>query len=92
VLTTENLTFAQYARTGFWQLLTVTVLTLLIMAAVARKAHRSTPTDRLWLRGLLGAQAYGQSVPMQRCSTMEPLRSLLNDPEIEWHTLLQTVF
>ena len=57
VLTTENLTFAQYARTGFWQLLTVTVLTLLIMAAVARKAHRSTPTDRLWLRGLLGALA-----------------------------------
>jgi hypothetical protein len=57
VLTTENLTFAQYARTGFWQLLTVTVLTLLIMAAVARKAHRSTATDRLWLRGLLGALA-----------------------------------
>ena len=57
VLTTENLTFAQYARTGFWQLLAVTVLTLLIMAVVARKAVRATSTDRAWLRGLLGALA-----------------------------------
>jgi hypothetical protein len=54
VLTTEHLTFADYARSGFWQLLTVTVLTLLIMGVAAGKAARTSPADRGWLRGLLG--------------------------------------
>ena len=57
VLRTENLTYAQYARTGFWQLLVVTVLTLLIMAVVARKAIRDSAADRTWLRGVLGVLA-----------------------------------
>jgi hypothetical protein len=57
VLRTEDLTFAEYARSGFWQLLVVTVLTLLVMAVVARKAIRTTVTDRMWLRGLTGALA-----------------------------------
>jgi MFS family permease len=57
VLSTEGLTFAQYARGGFWQLLAATALTLLIMAVVARKAVRETASDRVWLRGLLGALA-----------------------------------
>jgi hypothetical protein len=57
VLRTEGLTFAQYARSGFWQLLAVTALTLLVMAVVARKAVRETATDRAWLRGLLGGLA-----------------------------------
>jgi hypothetical protein len=57
VLRTEGLTFAEYARSGFWQLLVVTALTLLIMAVVARKAVRETASERAWLRGLLGALA-----------------------------------
>jgi len=57
VLTTEHLTFADYARSGFWQLLTVTVLTLFIMAVAARKADRTSRADRAWLRALLGGLA-----------------------------------
>jgi hypothetical protein len=57
VLRTEGLTFAEYARSGFWQLLAVTALTLLMMAVVARKAVRQRATDRAWLRGLLGGLA-----------------------------------
>ncbi|WP_158849844.1 DUF4153 domain-containing protein [Saccharothrix deserti] len=55
VITTADLTYADYARTGFWQLLAVTVLTLGVIAVVARLAHLDSPTDRRWLRGLLGA-------------------------------------
>jgi hypothetical protein len=55
VITTADLTYAEYARTGFWQLLAVTVLTLGVIATVARLAHLDSPTDRQWLRGLLGA-------------------------------------
>ena len=54
---TAGLTFAQYARSGFWQLLWVSVLTLVVIAAVVRWAPASTPLDRAWLRGLLGALA-----------------------------------
>ncbi|WP_223199201.1 DUF4153 domain-containing protein [Solihabitans fulvus] len=57
VLRTANLTYAQYARGGFWQLLAVTVLTLAVLAAAVRLAPRSTSADRAWLRGLLGALA-----------------------------------
>ncbi|MGM1063354.1 DUF4153 domain-containing protein [Saccharothrix sp. Mg75] len=57
VVTTDGLTYAGYARTGFWQLLAVTVLTLGVIALVARFAHRDTDLDRRWLRGLLGALA-----------------------------------
>ncbi|ONI84009.1 hypothetical protein ALI22I_34585 [Saccharothrix sp. ALI-22-I] len=55
VITTADLTYADHARNGFWQLLAVTVLTLGVIAIVARRAHLDSATDRKWLRGLLGA-------------------------------------
>jgi hypothetical protein len=57
VLRTAGLTYAEYARTGFWQLLTVTALTLLVLAVAARLAARETASDRIWLRALLGSLA-----------------------------------
>ncbi|WP_246367978.1 DUF4153 domain-containing protein [Kibdelosporangium persicum] len=55
VLNTAEVEFAEYARSGFWQLLAVTLLTLVVVAAVVRWAPRRTSVDRAWLRGLLGA-------------------------------------
>ncbi|MBP2324756.1 pimeloyl-ACP methyl ester carboxylesterase [Kibdelosporangium banguiense] len=52
---TSGTTFAEYARSGFWQLLAVTLLTLGVVGAAARYAPRETARDRAWLRGLLGA-------------------------------------
>jgi hypothetical protein len=49
--------FAEYARGGFWQLLAVTVLTLLVLGAAARWARRNGPADRALIRVLLGALA-----------------------------------
>ncbi|HET8640886.1 MAG TPA: DUF4173 domain-containing protein, partial [Pseudonocardiaceae bacterium] len=57
VLRTAGLTYAEYARRGFWQLLVVTLLTLAVLAAAARWAPRDTPADRAWVRGLLGGVA-----------------------------------
>ncbi|HET8681151.1 MAG TPA: DUF4173 domain-containing protein [Micromonosporaceae bacterium] len=57
VLRTTGLTFAEYARRGFWQLLIVTVLTLAVLAAAGRWAPRTTVTDRVWVRVLLGTLA-----------------------------------
>ncbi len=57
VLRTAGLTYAQYARSGFWQLLAVTALTLVVIAVAARTADRTTNADRVWLRALLGALA-----------------------------------
>ncbi len=54
VLRTGNLTSAEYARGGFWQLCAVTVLTLAIVAAALRWAPDSTKADRLRQRVLLG--------------------------------------
>ncbi|RAO14647.1 hypothetical protein MED15_04298 [Micromonospora noduli] len=54
VLRTAGLTYAQYARGGFWQLLAVTALTLLVIAIAARRAPKATRGDRLLVRGLLG--------------------------------------
>jgi hypothetical protein len=54
VLMTEGLTYAQYARHGFWQLLVVTGLTLAVIAAVARYAPRRTTQERNAVRLLLG--------------------------------------
>ena len=53
VLTTHGLTYAQYARQGFWQLLIVTVLTLAVVAVAVRTAPRTTPSDLLLVRLLL---------------------------------------
>ncbi|MEV8506643.1 DUF4173 domain-containing protein [Actinoplanes sp. NPDC051475] len=55
VLDTDGLTYAEYARGGFWQLLIVTGLTLLVLAGAARWAPRGTRTDRVLIRAVLGA-------------------------------------
>jgi hypothetical protein len=54
VLDTAGLTYSQYARSGFWQLLAVTGLTVVVVAAAARIAPRTTAIDRMLLRTLLG--------------------------------------
>ncbi len=54
---TAGLTYAEYARSGFWQLSTVTILTLVVIAIVLRWAARDSDGDRLWLRTLLSAVA-----------------------------------
>jgi hypothetical protein len=54
VLGTEGLTYAEYARQGFWQLLWVAALTLLVLAVVIRVAARVESRDRLVLRVLVG--------------------------------------
>ncbi len=57
VLRTAGLTYAQYARSGFWQLLVVAALTLVVIAVAVRVAPRAEPRDRLLLRLLLGTLA-----------------------------------
>lgn len=54
VLETEGLTYAEYARQGFWQLLWVSALTLLVLAVVIRVAGRTDTGDRRLLRVLVG--------------------------------------
>ncbi|WP_249359311.1 DUF4153 domain-containing protein [Nocardia cyriacigeorgica] len=54
---TAGLTYAEYARSGFWQLSTVTILTLIVVAIVLRWAAKDSGPDRLWLRVLLSAVA-----------------------------------
>ncbi len=55
VLTTEGLSYAQYARQGFWQLLVVTALTLVVIAIAVRKAPRAAAADTLLVQVLLAA-------------------------------------
>jgi len=57
VLGDDGPDYADYARSGFWQLLTVTVLTLPVLGVAARWAPRTQRTDRLLIRVLLGALA-----------------------------------
>jgi hypothetical protein len=57
VLETAGLTYAEYARGGFWQLLVVTVLTLAVIGLAARWAPREHRTDRILLRVLPGVLA-----------------------------------
>jgi len=54
VLKTAGLSYSQYARSGFWQLVAVTLLSLALIAALARWAKRDQPVERLLLRVLLG--------------------------------------
>ncbi|WP_329105960.1 DUF4173 domain-containing protein [Micromonospora sp. NBC_01699] len=54
---TAGLTYADHARGGFWQLLAVTVLTLMVIAAATRWAPRDTPAKRWLIRALLGILA-----------------------------------
>ena len=57
VLATTGLTYAEYARSGFWQLLAVTALALGVLALGSRWAPVSTPAERGAKRGLLAALA-----------------------------------
>lgn len=59
VLTTAGLTYAQYAREGFAQLVAATALTLLVMAVAVRRAPRLTHRDRAISRGALGMLCLG---------------------------------
>lgn len=54
VLDTEGLTYAEYARQGFWQLLGVSALTLVVLSIAVRKARRTTSGDRMAIRILIG--------------------------------------
>ena len=54
VLQTAGLSYSQYARSGFWQLVAVTLLSLALIAALARWAKRDQPVERVLLRVLLG--------------------------------------
>ncbi|SCL25563.1 DUF4153 domain-containing protein [Micromonospora inyonensis] len=55
VLRTAGLDYAEYARSGFWQLLAVTLLTLAVLGGVGRWARRESRAERIVLRVLLGA-------------------------------------
>jgi Domain of unknown function (DUF4173) len=55
VLQTAGLTYAEYAREGFWELLVAGGLTLTVIGLAARMASTSIRTHRLVLRALLGA-------------------------------------
>ncbi|BAL88274.1 hypothetical protein AMIS_30540 [Actinoplanes missouriensis 431] len=54
VLKTAGLSYSEYARSGFWQLVAVTLLSLALIAALARWAKRDQPGERVMLRVLLG--------------------------------------
>lgn len=54
VLAKTGLTYAEYARQGFWQLLVVTLLTVVVIALALRWAPRGTDRDRLLVRAVLG--------------------------------------
>lgn len=57
VLRTTGLTYAEYARSGFWQLLAVSALTVLVIAAASRWAPSAARTDQVLIRVLLGMLA-----------------------------------
>ena len=57
VLRTTGLTYAEYARSGFWQLLAVTALALGVLAIGFRWAPSRTPVERGAKRGVLAALA-----------------------------------
>ncbi len=54
---TTGVTYAEYARGGFWQLLAVTVLALGVVLLASRYAPAPTRSDRSWKRSLLAALA-----------------------------------
>ncbi|MGW2179264.1 DUF4153 domain-containing protein [Streptomyces sp. NPDC001732] len=54
VMAETNLSYAQYARQGFWQLLWATLLTLLVIALALRWAPRGREGDRTLVRSVLG--------------------------------------
>lgn len=54
-----GLSYAQYARQGFGQLVAATALTLVVVAVAARRAPLATRADRLRARVALGALCVG---------------------------------
>jgi hypothetical protein len=54
VLETAGLTYSEYARQGFWQLIAAASLTLAVVWTALRVAVVRTRTERLLLRGLVG--------------------------------------
>ncbi|KQR96083.1 hypothetical protein ASG12_17790 [Williamsia sp. Leaf354] len=54
VQTTAGLTYADYARSGFWQLFVVTALTIVVVSVAWRRSARDTRTERALARGILG--------------------------------------
>jgi hypothetical protein len=54
VLRTSGLTYAEYARQGFWQLLAATALTLAVVKSAALVARPRSRAEELLLRALLG--------------------------------------
>lgn len=89
---TAGLTYAEYARGGFWQLAAVTVLTLAVILPVLHRAARDTAVDRLWLRGLLWAisgltlvmiaSAFGRMWTYQQAYGFTVLRLLVGTCEL----------
>ncbi|WP_413752577.1 DUF4173 domain-containing protein [Streptomyces sp. R-74717] len=54
VMAETDLSYSQYARQGFWQLLWATLLTLLVIALALRWSPRGRGSDRTLVRGVLG--------------------------------------
>ncbi|WP_406702072.1 DUF4173 domain-containing protein [Streptomyces albidoflavus] len=54
VRASNGLTYSEYAREGFWQLLFATVLTLAVISVAVRVAPRSGSRDLLLVRAVLG--------------------------------------
>ncbi|WP_245921255.1 DUF4153 domain-containing protein [Nocardia nova] len=89
---TAGLTYADYARSGFWQLAAVTLLTLAVILPVLHRAARDSATDRLWLRGLLCtisgltlviiASAFGRMWTYQQAYGFTVLRLLVGTCEL----------
>ena len=53
VLRTSGLTYAEYARQGFWQLLAAAALTLVVVKGATVLAGPRSPAEQLFLRALL---------------------------------------
>lgn len=62
VLSTAGLTYAEYARQGFFQLVAVAALALGVIAATLWLGERDEPADRTLLKGLLGILCGGTLV------------------------------
>ncbi|MEU6988281.1 DUF4173 domain-containing protein [Streptomyces sp. NPDC046324] len=54
VLSETRLTYSEYARQGFWQLLMATLLTLVVIGLALRWAPRADSRDRMLVRAVLG--------------------------------------
>lgn len=59
VLESVGLSYAEYARQGFGQLMVVTVLTLVVVAVAARRAPRETQRERIATAAALAALCVG---------------------------------